>query len=698
MKRLIIICFWLSFVCVPVCLRAQTPAAFSMPECTGAFPSALTEALNTPRSAKSYNPMLVQLLQEGRVLYGTPMNSYVDQIAETLLKDHPQLQNQIHFYVLLSPNVNAYALNNGIILLTTGMLAQVTNEAELAFVMSHEIAHIYLHHAQQTDKKSSKKGSYVTRYLNYHQHSREQEMEADRVGMVTFFQNSPYSYEVLDGVFDVLKYSHLPFDEIPFTRTEVEEDFYQFPDNYFLTNVNPITDRSGITDTLFTHPNVDRRREVTKALSASYSNEGRVIFQQDKSLFEEVNRTARLVCIDRYLQNHQYDKSLYNTYVLQKIYQGDAFLKKAYVASLYGMAKHKLDGSLNSACESYRDVEGEMQQVSYFFSRLNRNEWSVLALRNAWKAYRENPADEYYEQVVLDLMKDVFVNEKMQYNDFCDFPQGMLAEDVHLEEESDTTHYGSKYERLKSNTNAMVLPNKKFKTVNYMLVDIHRDSLFFAMMSKAMADAVNEEIMDAIAQPSGSAPHTLLIIPPKVVCYKKDKSERVAAGQRQSEHLLKLMTRTARKFKVDTEVAGSLPDHPTTEQYNHLMLWQRWLNDYSNARAMSMTYHTANALEELMDSLGTRQVCFVAADNSFDSYSTFSKYMYLLMTLSNPLMIPVGIADFCVPVRSIHAQFVLADVLNGKTMLAKSLSDNEASARVLLDNFVYTQLRSYLAR
>jgi hypothetical protein len=113
---------------------------------------------------------------------------------------------------------------------------------------------------------------------------------------------------------------------------------------------------------------------------------------------------------------------------------------------------------------------------------------------------------------------------------------------------------------------------------------------------------------------------------------------------------------------------------------------------------MSMTYHTADALEEFMDSIGTRQVCFVAAENSFYSYTTFSKYMYMILTLSNPLMIPVGIADFCVPVRSIRAQFVMVDVLNGKTMLAKSLSENEASARVLLDNFVYTQLRSYIAR
>lgn len=681
-------------------MGAQTQnAMFVMPECTGAFPSTLTEALNTPRSAKSYNPMLVSLLKEGRILYGTPMNDYLDNIAEKLMQDHPQLQNQVHFYVLLSPRVNAYALNNGVILVTTGMLAQITNEAELAFVMAHEIAHVYLHHAQQTEK-SSRKSSYVTKYLNYHQHSREQELEADRVGLTVFYQNSPYSYEVLDGVYDVLKYSHLPFDELPFLRKEVETDFYHFPDNYFLTNVSPITDRSGITDTLFTHPNVDRRREVAKAMVHGWSDEGRVKYWQDKSRFDEVNRTARLACIDLYLQNHLYDKAYYNAFVLQEVYPGDVYLQKAEVASLYGVAKHKLDGSLNDVIASYRDVEGEMQQVSYLFSKLTRNEWSVLALREAWKAYRQHPKDEYYERVVLDLMKDIFVKEKMQYNDFCDFPQGMLKEDIHLDPTNDTVHYDNKYDRLKNNGNAMVLPDKKFKTVNYMLVDIHRDSLFFAMMNRASADAVNEQIMDAITQPNTVKSSALLIIPPEVRCYAKNKEEKVEASHRQSEHLLKMMTRMAKKYKVETAAAGSMPadKHPNTRQYNDLMKWQRWLHDYANAGAMSMTYLTSDDLEEFMDSLGTHQVCYVGAVQQYHSMSSFNKYMYLILTLTNPIMIPVGIADFCVPIRNTRAQFVVADIVNGKTMVSKSLNTTEASSRVLLDNFVYTQLRNYLAR
>jgi len=122
------------------------------------------------------------------------------------------------------------------------------------------------------------------------------------------------------------------------------------------------------------------------------------------------------------------------------------------------------------------------------------------------------------------------------------------------------------------------------------------------------------------------------------------------------------------------------------------------LTDYSNARAMSMIYHTAAELENYTDSVGSHHVCFVAAEHNFDTYNSYSKYIFLLATLSNPTMIPVAIANFCFPIREVRAQFVLADVATGKTQVSKGLGKSDASNRVILDNFVYNQLRSYLAR
>ncbi|MBR4638287.1 MAG: M48 family metallopeptidase, partial [Bacteroidales bacterium] len=286
-------------------------------ESQGNFPADLKKAANTPKSDKGYNLLLVSMLNQGRILYGTEMNQYLDNIKEKLLVNHPQLQQEVHVYILQSTLVNAYSLPNGTILVTMGMLAQVTNEAELAFVLAHEIAHYSERHGKNDHSKSKDKDA-VSRYMRYHQFSREQEFAADRVGLLSFYKDSPYSYDILDGLFDVLLYADLPFDEIPFQRSEVETDFYQFPDNYFLKTVANIPDRSNMIDTLLTHPNVEKRRTLVKGLVNKLSNEGRKRFVQPEEQFTRLRNVARFACIDRYLISHDYDKAIYNIHVMEQ--------------------------------------------------------------------------------------------------------------------------------------------------------------------------------------------------------------------------------------------------------------------------------------------------------------------------------------------------------------------------------------------
>ncbi len=700
MKKLLCIFGFVLYLCVQINAQSQSSSFnFTIPECQGDFPAVLQEVLNTPRSEKTYNALLVRFINEGRILYGTPINDYIDKIADNLLQEHQQLREQIHCYVLLSTEVNAWTLKNNIVLVSTGLLAQVTNEAEIAFVLAHEFAHVYLKHLDQEQKKSSKKDNYISKYLKYHRYSREQEIEADKVGLTEFYKKSPYTYEVLDGIYDVLKYADLPFDEVPFKRTEVEPDFFQFPDNYFLANVTSISDRSGILDTLSTHPNVEKRREFAKAVVSKFSDNNGVKYQQDEALFKEINRTACYLCIDLFLQYHQYDKAFYNAHVLQKRYSQDEFLQKACVSALYGVSKHKRSASLNGICTPYKQLEGEIQQVSYFFSKLTRVEWSVFALRYAWQAYKQYPENKYYQQVVFDLMKDIFNEEKMQYIDFCDYPQGTSIEDINVDTiVADTLHYENKYERLKNTTNAMVLPNKKFKMVNYMLVDIHRDSLFFEMVNKAKTESINDEILNAIATPGEIAvPQTLLIVPPIIRCYSK-KKERVNAGQRQSEEMFRVITSVTQKSNIKVVVDDKLIPKKTlnTQHYNEIIKWQRWLKDFSNNEGISMPCYTVLEIDEITDSLENFKVCFVVGKQNLNGYGTFKRGLFLVVPILSPMLLPVGIANFCIPIYETQAKIVITDILTGKTQLLGSFNNKGINNPVMLKNYVYTQFCSFL--
>lgn len=90
-------------------------------------------------------------------LYNNPnLATYVNQVAQSVLaKSHarrPETPQEIQstqftFSVLDSPIVNAFALPGGYIYFTRGLLAHLDNEAQLAMVIGHEIAHVTARHA-----------------------------------------------------------------------------------------------------------------------------------------------------------------------------------------------------------------------------------------------------------------------------------------------------------------------------------------------------------------------------------------------------------------------------------------------------------------------------------------------------------------------------------------------------------------------
>lgn len=71
---------------------------------------------------------------------------YVNRVGRwvALQSERPQLK--WHFGVLDSDNVNAFATPGGYVFITKGLLARLNNEAELAGVLGHEIAHVVQKH------------------------------------------------------------------------------------------------------------------------------------------------------------------------------------------------------------------------------------------------------------------------------------------------------------------------------------------------------------------------------------------------------------------------------------------------------------------------------------------------------------------------------------------------------------------------
>jgi hypothetical protein len=79
-------------------------------------------------------------------LYNNPMlQRYINNIGQRLVpKDSPNIYS---FKLLLDPIPKAEAFSTGTILISTGMVSMLDNEAQLAYVLGHEIAHVEKNHA-----------------------------------------------------------------------------------------------------------------------------------------------------------------------------------------------------------------------------------------------------------------------------------------------------------------------------------------------------------------------------------------------------------------------------------------------------------------------------------------------------------------------------------------------------------------------
>lgn len=71
---------------------------------------------------------------------------YVTLIGQALALNSGRSELSFYFAVLDSEQVNAYSTPGGYVFVTRGALKQMRDEAELAAVLAHEIAHVHLRH------------------------------------------------------------------------------------------------------------------------------------------------------------------------------------------------------------------------------------------------------------------------------------------------------------------------------------------------------------------------------------------------------------------------------------------------------------------------------------------------------------------------------------------------------------------------
>jgi len=102
----------------------------------------------SPRQEKELGRgFMRQIRQHLKLVDDTELNEFIQRTGENLLASRYDIDpTDFTFFVVHNPGINAFAIPGGFIGINSGLITAANNEAEVASVMAHEIAHVLQRH------------------------------------------------------------------------------------------------------------------------------------------------------------------------------------------------------------------------------------------------------------------------------------------------------------------------------------------------------------------------------------------------------------------------------------------------------------------------------------------------------------------------------------------------------------------------
>ncbi|MEW6614657.1 MAG: M48 family metalloprotease [Thermodesulfobacteriota bacterium] len=213
--------------------------------CQAGYSFTIEEEKKTGKKFKLELDKHLELIKDSSI------QEYIDRVGKNIISQIDHKIFDFNFYIYKSSAPNAFAIPAGYIYISTGLITLAENEAELAGVLSHEIAHVMARHIAEKIEKESKLNigalaailagillggsgqasgavgafSIATAQTLSLKYTRENEEEADRLGL-NYLTKAGYDGSGLIGFLKKIKRHSLESSQLPsylLTHPEVEK-------------------------------------------------------------------------------------------------------------------------------------------------------------------------------------------------------------------------------------------------------------------------------------------------------------------------------------------------------------------------------------------------------------------------------------------------------------------------------------------
>ncbi len=352
-------------------------------------------------------------------------DNYLSSLVNEIFKGNPELKQlgtHFHFSRVYWPN--ASSTGEGTIIFNIGLFSKLDNESQVAFVLCHELAHLYLDHMNKTilqyvstlysdevqqELKDIKRSQYEKNkqldnmakglVFKSRRHGRQHESEADSMGLV-FLQHTSFnvkealtSLALLDDI-DKDKYEpvaglkrYLNFPEYPFQEKWIKKE------EAFFGGVADTKLTSKEEDSLKTHPDCKARIvKLSPSVEKLRSNPGNN-FVVSEAKFNELKERFKFEIIEFCFVSRRISHCLYYAMELFETHPGNAYLVTMIgkcLTSLYeNQKKHTLnqvadlpspyaDKNYNTLLEFIQKISlRDIAAFSYYFLKQYENKLSA---------------------------------------------------------------------------------------------------------------------------------------------------------------------------------------------------------------------------------------------------------------------------------------------------------------------------------
>lgn len=342
---------------------------------------------------------------------------YLKGVLDTILKRN-HINEQFDIICTRYTVPNAYNMGDKRLYVNIGILAQLNNEAQLAFLLAHELSHQLLYHVQDNfialerlakDKKVKKEIRDIkkARYnkldrsfqfmksyeYDFAKYSRANETSADSMAMV-LLRETGYDLREANTLMQLLDIVDKDTSKVDF-KLYFEHEAKTLNPAWMMRKEHPLDfgheEAMALNkDSVKTHPDVPFRIKALDSLLRQwqYSPEGRQVYLNSKAFFDTLRDASAFELIESYLSRKRYAGVAYHSMVLLQRFPDNTYLYKNLALSLQelnkAIQKHTIQDFI--PIESDEDFPESYNQFLRIIDRTTSDEFETL-VKNYYQRY-----------------------------------------------------------------------------------------------------------------------------------------------------------------------------------------------------------------------------------------------------------------------------------------------------------------------